>query len=258
MSAYNISGLVNVVLVAAWVEWAIDTILIYARFHTNAFIVHHFRSDFWWALSAYVHRYSSSSRYPVALTLDKVSRTLATISSTVSVYWGLARHIHDLTPTQISKNQFWYTLCITFTLVGISLGKIAIIAFILQIEGRSLKPYRKRFLYFLAITNTILIVAIIPVIWIQCIPAQAIWDVSVVGDCNGRRRNKLLSYFVGSMNSFIIHPLQEIVANIVTLLGYGTTVDFALSIYPMIVFWHLAIDVHTKLGLCALFTGGMV
>ena len=212
MSSNNDFSLSTAVLVAAWVEWVAGSIFMYARFHTNAFVIHQFRSDFWWALSAYVEWLLLSWWYLEALTVGQISATLATIFLTISVHWGFGHHVDSLTTLQIARNQFWYWLFITFALIGISLGKIAITAFILHIEGISLKLWKRRFLYFVTTSGFLVNLAIIPVIWTQCIPVEAIWDISVHGNCSGRRSNQLFAYFQGSMQNLLLLIISCLIA----------------------------------------------
>lgn len=115
--------------------------------------------------------------------------------------FGLGEHLADLVekdPALITKNQFYQWIFTTFAIVGISLGKLTIIAFILQIEGTTTLT-RKWVLYFFAASNIVVNIIILPIIWTQCTPTAKIWDDSITtGNCNGRRTNQLYGYFQGS------------------------------------------------------------
>jgi hypothetical protein len=135
------------------------------------------------------------------LTILQIVNLIATIFLTISVVFGLGEHLADLTekdPALITKNQFHQWLFTTFAIVGISLGKLTIIAFILEIEGTTTLT-RKWVLYVFAVSNIIVNIIILPIIWTQCTPTAKLWDDSIAtGNCNGRRRNQLYGYFQGS------------------------------------------------------------
>jgi hypothetical protein len=69
--------------------------------------------------------------------MSQVLAILATVFLTISVMFGLGEHLTDLVekdPGLINKNQFYQWIFTTFAIVAITLGKMAIITFILQIE----------------------------------------------------------------------------------------------------------------------------
>ncbi len=126
---------------------------------------------------------------------------LATVFLTVSVEFGLGDHIEDLlnhSPQSIIVNQLYEWLFNTCIIIGIALGKLAIIAFILQIEGASSKSGRNRVLYIFAALNIVVNIIIIPIVWVYCTPSANLWDDSLSGNCGGRMRNQLYGYLQGS------------------------------------------------------------
>jgi hypothetical protein len=117
------------------------------------------------------------------------------------VVFGLGQHLADLLasdPGLINTNQFYQWIFTTFAIIAIALGKLAIIAFILQIEGSALGR-RKWVLYSFAASNIVVNIPILPIIWVQCTPTAKMWDNALEGNCNGRLRNELYGYFQGSM-----------------------------------------------------------
>jgi hypothetical protein len=126
---------------------------------------------------------------------------LATVFLTVSVEFGLGDHLKDLvatSPESVSTNQFHQWLFTTCAITSIALGKLAIISFILQIEGTSQGSKRKWILYVFAVSNVLVNVIIIPIIWVQCTPTAKMWDEALEGNCRGRARNQTYGYFQGS------------------------------------------------------------
>ncbi|KAI9730960.1 MAG: hypothetical protein M1818_008035 [Claussenomyces sp. TS43310] len=218
----SVGGLGTTVLAVTWSEFAVGTILFLMRIYTNGFITRRWKPDFLWAAITYV----------LAL--------IATVFLTISVEFGLGRHLTDLVasdPELIPKNQFYQWMFTTFAIVAIALGKIAIIVFILQIEGSSVKGRRKYILYIFAVSNIIINIIILPIIWCQCSPTAKVWNNSLPGNCAGRKRNELYGYFQGS---------------------YGAALDLALALYPIFIFWNLQLRLHIKVGLMALFGFGIV
>ena len=135
------------------------------------------------------------------LTIFQSLAVIATIFLTLSVAFGLGEHLailEEKSPELIAKNQFYQWIFTTFAIVAITLGKIAIIAFILQIEGTTTLGKRKWVLYGFPASNLLVNIIILPIIWVQCSPTAKIWDDSLPGNCNGRLRNQLYGYFQGS------------------------------------------------------------
>ncbi|KAG0645989.1 hypothetical protein D0Z07_7935 [Hyphodiscus hymeniophilus] len=231
-------GLGPTVLATTWAECAASTALMVMRVYTNGFITKRWKADFWFATVTYVCHLLASS-FCSQLMLSQIINVTGTIFLTVSVMFGLGEHLHTLVekdPALITKNQFYQWIFTTFAIVGISLGKLTIIAFILQIEG-STTYGRKWVLYFFAVSIIIVNIIILPIIWTQCTPTAKIWDESIEGNCNGRRTNQLYGYFQGS---------------------FGAIMDVALALYPIFIFWSLKLQLHVKIGLMVLFGFGIV
>jgi hypothetical protein len=123
----------------------------------------------------------------------------------------------------------------TFSILAIAFGKMAVIQFILQLEGTNRNG--KRILYFCAASNCIVSFIFIPLLWAQCNPVNKIWNPSIVGACYGTETYTTFAYFQGS---------------------FGATLDTALALYPAIMLWHLQVQLHVKLGLVILFGFGIV
>lgn len=146
-------------------------------------------------------RFQTRIHIVLFLTVPQVLALLATIFLTISVLFGLGEHLADLLEKDselINKNQFYQWIFTTFAIAAIALGKIAIIAFILQIEGSTTLGRRKWVLYFFAASNIVVNIIILPIIWVQCTPTAKMWDESLPGNCEGRLRNQLYGYFQGS------------------------------------------------------------
>lgn len=120
---------------------------------------------------------------------------------------------------------------------GITFAKVAIIALLLALRAPNQKK-RGYFLHFLWITNVITAITITALVYTQCRPMKATWDITVShANCNGRRRAFSFTYVQGS---------------------WAAATDIFLAIYPIFVVWSLQTTMRMKLGFCVLMSGGLV
>ncbi|KAE8448820.1 hypothetical protein EG329_008822 [Mollisiaceae sp. DMI_Dod_QoI] len=213
------SGLGPTALAVTWSEFAAGTVLMALRIYTNGFIIRRWNPDFWWAFVSYI------------------CATLSSVFLTVSVDHGIGDHFSPAIPSSNPdpQSQFYQLIFTTFSFLAIVFGKMAVIQFILQLEGT--KRNGKRILYFCAISNFIVSIIIISLLWAQCSPANKMWDPSIAGACDGTETYTIFAYFQGS---------------------FGATLDTALALYPAVMLWHLQVKFHIKLGLIILFGFGIV
>ncbi|KAG8156367.1 hypothetical protein KVR01_013819 [Diaporthe batatas] len=120
-------------------------------------------------------------------------------------------------------------------IIGIVIGKLAIIAFLDQIRGRH--KGRPWFLWFIGASNIVVNITVVITIFLQCSPVEKIWDERVPGQCNVRASNLKYAYFQGS---------------------YSAVSDAALAIYPIYLIWGLQVTMRMKIGLCFLLGFGLV
>ena len=117
-----------------------------------------------------------------------------------SVEYGLGNHVGDLQAWS-RENALKYRWFFSGTaILALGLGKLAIISYLIIVQGDTLKvkPFRKWFMYFMAYTNVFVCVGITPLLWNQCQPAAKLWDESLEGHCFGRRRYQIFAYFWSS------------------------------------------------------------
>jgi hypothetical protein len=168
------------------------------------------------------------------------SQICAVVSSaflTISVDYGIGAHFSPATPLSNPdpQSQLYQLIFTTFSILAIAFGKMAVIQFILQLEGTNRNG--KRILYFCAASNCMVSFIFIPMLWAQCNPVNKIWNPSIAGACYGTETYTTFAYFQGS---------------------FGATLDTALALYPAIMLWHLQVKLHVKLGLIILFGFGIV
>lgn len=81
-------------------------------------------------------------------------------------------------------------------LVAIGLTKIAIVIFLLRIQGYfEIKSFA--FLWFLAGSNFVINCITFPFILTQCSPVQKLWNEGLRGTCEGRKRTQIMGYYQG-------------------------------------------------------------
>ncbi|PMD64508.1 uncharacterized protein K444DRAFT_660403 [Hyaloscypha bicolor E] len=213
------SGLGPTALAVTWSEFAAGTALMALRIYTNGFIIRRWNPDFWWAFSSYVCAILSSAFL------------------TISVDNGIGAHFSPATPSSNPdpQSQLYQLIFTTFSILAIAFGKMAVIQFILQLEGTNRNG--KRILYICAASNCMVSFIFIPLLWAQCNPVNKIWNPSIAGACYGRETYTIFAYFQGS---------------------FGAALDTALALYPAIMLWHLQVKLHVKLGLVILFGFGIL
>ena len=113
--------------------------------------------------------------------------------------YGLGLHLSDLQqvdPGWIAKALIYRWAFSALAVIALGLGKLAIMGYLVIIEGKSLntKRSRKWFLYFLAATNVSICIAMMPIIYTQCTPFNKLWDSRIVGQCTGGRRYQIFAY----------------------------------------------------------------
>lgn len=159
---------------------------------------------------------------------------------------------HDITGHAL----FYRWIFSSFAIIGLCMGKLAIIGFIISIEGRTLqaKPYRKWFLYSLAILNLALCIPMIPMLWFQCTPSRKSWDADFAGHCAGREAYATFAFAYGSKtdNQILCWTATDKPS------GYGVVLDFIFALYPVTIFWKLRVDIKVKIGLMLLFATGLL
>ncbi|TVY93115.1 hypothetical protein LAWI1_G002508 [Lachnellula willkommii] len=220
----SLPGLGLKILSTGWAGCAMGTIMFGMRIYVNAAMARKWDTALWLALATYF------------------ACLAATVVMTLSVKNGLGDHMSDLeawSPDSIREalRYRWYAsgVCI----VSLGLAKLSIINYLITVQGDTLKakPIRKWFMYFLAYSNLLLCIGMTLVLWTQCKPTNKLWDVSIKGQCSGRRRYQICAYFWSS---------------------YEGALDMVLSLYPITIFWNLKLPTHIKIGLVLLFATGIL
>jgi len=156
---------------------------------------------------------------------------------TLSVLYGLGNHTKQVAFEDAATASLYNWTFEMIAIIDIGFAKIAIIAFILMLQGPT-HPKMKWVLHFIWISNFLVNINQIVLITFQCKPMSAFWDTRIENpDCTLRPTVSKIGFMQG---------------------GWGAATDFALAIYPVFIYWKLQMSWRLKLGLFALTGGGMV
>ncbi|KAM0796506.1 hypothetical protein BDR22DRAFT_893191 [Usnea florida] len=218
-------GLGPTLLGVSWMEFSITTIIIVLRAYTKVKLVS--RGGSWalfWAVCAWVLG-----------VFNGVSLTVAAAS-------GMGNHQNSLSNHDFSTALHWVWVGNATTLLSISFGKIAVVAFLLTIQGETYKV--KRYMLYFLCTSTVgfdlsavlLNLTTVLIIFLQCDPPRKLWHPELPGNCNIEAVNGIMGYVCGA---------------------YGAFVDLALAVYPVFLLYQLQISKRMKLGISTLMAAGV-
>ncbi|CAI7607540.1 unnamed protein product [Penicillium glandicola] len=207
-----------VILAVSWAETCIGLFFFGLRFLSNWKFVGRFRWDF------------------AVAGLTVVTETTAQVFLQFSVNAGMGHHLEELSDSQIVTALHWSWVFQLLAIAASMLGKLAILAFLVQIRGRhEKKPW---FLIILGVLIGAINIAVLGTILGQCKPMYKLWDDSVEGTCHpGRKINQNYSFFQASFNSFT---------------------DALLASYPVHLFWKLQMKLRIKVALSILMGLGWI
>ncbi|KAJ5274558.1 hypothetical protein N7505_003103 [Penicillium chrysogenum] len=207
-----------VILAVSWTETCIGLFFFGLRFLSNWKFVGRFRWDF------------------AVAGLTVATEGTAQVFLQLSVNAGMGRHLDSLSDTQIVTALHWSWVFQLLAIAASMLGKLAILAFLVQIRGRhEKKPW---FLIILGGFIGAVNIAVLGTILGQCRPMHKLWDDSVEGTCDpGRKMNQNYSFFQASFNAFS---------------------DILLALYPVHLFWKLQMKLRIKIALSILMGLGWI
>ncbi|KAL4922764.1 hypothetical protein BDW62DRAFT_2743 [Aspergillus aurantiobrunneus] len=206
------------ILAVSWAETAVGLVFFALRFVSNWKIVARFRWDF------------------VVASMTVITQVIAQIFLQLSVDAGMGQRIRTLSHTnevRALKTSWVFQL---LAIAASMLGKLAILAFLIQIRGRhERKPW---FLIVVGVLVAAVNITVLGTILGQCSPMEKLWDDSLPGTCDpGRVVNQNYSFFQGSFNSFL---------------------DALLASYPAHLFWKLQMKRRIKIALSVLMGLGWI
>jgi len=156
---------------------------------------------------------------------------------TFSAFRGFGMHIWDSTLPDVilSLKYFWVSICVG--VLGICFAKSAVIALLLGVRGPN-QHKRAYFLHFLWISNFVLSILLITLIYTQCNPQDQIWNPTETNaKCDLRPQTVIVGYLQGA---------------------WAAMTDVVLALYPIMIVWDLQTSRKMKLGFCILMSGGIM
>lgn len=181
---------------------------------------------------------------------------LTQVFGLLSVLHGLGNHITLIMKVGELHNFLLFTwITVFFFNLAIPTGKVAVAAFLIEMNGQGSKsnlrtffhqtqltsssdPKIRKSLVAVAVLNIVLNIPQVLLVWFQCSPVNALWDPLRQSDCD-HRKSVYYTYFVGAVAAIS---------------------DFYLAIVPIQMLLPLRIDRKLKWGLgflmgCGVFAG---
>ncbi|PSK57831.1 hypothetical protein B9Z65_9033 [Elsinoe australis] len=208
------------VLAVSWFFCALTLIVIGLRTYTTVFIIRRPRIDLWIML--------------VALVLACISQGF----THRAVMHGIGQTIGRVAIPDAFKANLNVIISVCIGQISLIIGKWGTALLILQIQGQTL-PRLKWILYVALTLNTVIGLIASILMWLGCnhIPDQ--WQTNPITNpsCPRFRVSNNLSF---------------------TYWAVSATTDIILSVYPALIFLPLNMSLKRRLGLCVLFSGGVV
>ncbi|KAL2057152.1 hypothetical protein ABVK25_002891 [Lepraria finkii] len=214
--AYGGSG--PILVCVSWMELLLTTIIIAVRAYTKIKLV---PRGGWWAL------FRAICAWAVGV--------FNGIAYTVAARFGMGNHESNLSDHDFSRAMHWVWVGNATTLISISFGKIAVVAFLLTIQGETYRT-KRHLLYFLCTSTVLLNLTTVIIIFLQCDPPRKLWEPELPGNCNMEEVNGKVGYVGGA---------------------YGAFVDLALAVYSVSLVYNLQIGKRMKLGISTLMAAGV-
>ncbi|KAJ5489729.1 hypothetical protein N7539_004619 [Penicillium diatomitis] len=136
-----------------------------------------------------------------ALILSLIAWLLTAITQTfgvLAVLHGLGNHVTSIAQVGELGNFLFYTwMTVFFFNLAIPTGKVAVAAFLIEMNGQG-NPKIRKSLIAVAATNIAVNIPQALLVWVQCSPTNALWDPLQQDKCD-YRKNVYYNYFVGSV-----------------------------------------------------------
>jgi hypothetical protein len=210
------TGMSAAVLMVTWVETCIGLIFLTMRFLSSWKFTGRFRWDFWIAALTVVSASNNiiddlkkATRWSRIGTDHGILRiqatqTIAQIFLQLSVRAGMGNHATDLSEASRVVALKWGWVFQLLAIGASMLGKLAILAFLMEVRGRhTSKPW---LLIILGVLIFAINITVMGTILGQCSPMEKLWNDALPGTCDpGRKMNQNYSFFQASSS---ISPLN--------------------------------------------------
>lgn len=128
----------------------------------------------------------------------QVTQTTAQVFLQLSVRAGMGNHAADLSDESLVVALKWGWAFQLLAIGASMLGKLAILAFLMQVRGRhASKPW---LLIILGVLIFAINITVMGTILGQCSPMEKLWNDALPGTCDpGRKMNQNYSFFQASL-----------------------------------------------------------
>ncbi|KAE8159855.1 hypothetical protein BDV40DRAFT_302867 [Aspergillus tamarii] len=175
---------------------------------------------------------------------------------TVSVRYGLGDHQNLLSAHNIVQTNLWSWMAQIVAILCLVISRIAVIAFLLSLQGRT-SSIGRIVLYAVGAVQGIINVIEVALILKQCDPTEKLWNPAVVGTCDRVLICSQVGFLQGSM--CMKNKLSTEFKPINYYLGIGAAADLFLAFYPVHIIGRLQqMKLSTKIGLCLIMSGGLI
>ncbi|KAL5358731.1 hypothetical protein BJX96DRAFT_173712 [Aspergillus floccosus] len=218
MTTADYNGFQRAFFIVCWIEFIVAILLLCARCYTALRIVHRIAADFYLALGTFI--------------LGAGSMSMLTVGAAHGLGVSMALLSHK--ERELALMYGWINQFIALFAIG--LGKLAIVSFLSRIQGYQTR-LRAIVLWTLAASNLLVNIIAAILLIVQCSPVTRLWDAQIPGQCPGRKRIQIFGFVQGPYSAFV---------------------DFALALYPILIFSRVQVfSIATKIGLCVLMGCGL-
>ncbi|KAJ5088501.1 hypothetical protein N7456_012117 [Penicillium angulare] len=208
-------------LAGLWVPWPFASMLLVTRFWSRIA-----RKDLGWD--------------DYFMLFSWVLYTTAVALSTVLIAHGGIRHIEYLSLGDLTFVMKLEAISEPIGMFALVFGKSSVALFIRRISGTT-KKWRRWFLDVNVVLYFLVSIAVLGVMFGQCAPAKALWDVELRESGQAK-----------CMNSTVVLSLYMLQG------AWGAYLDFALATLPLTFLLELKIDLPKKIALCILLGLGVI
>ena len=123
---------------------------------------------------------------------------LSQVLVTISVSWGMGKHVNLLSRESVTMSLKYSWVSQVTNYFVTSVGKVAVVAYIASIQGRSNAKPKRILLWTVGSLQMVVCIVTIFFIFAQCTPVAKLWNETLQGSCNRRQLHENFAIFAGS------------------------------------------------------------
>ena len=181
------------------------------------------------------------------------------ILATIAINHGLGMDINAIETHHDRLMALKYlTIAPNPSIMSVGVGKISIVLLLHRLMGVSMTRLNFYLLWTLMFITVCLTIGAVVVVMAFCIPAQAIWDKSVSGNCMDVRTQLGVGMTQCCQLSLEYPRVKSQTAiQVLTMLGFNAFTDLFLGLFPIYIFYDLQMPLRRKIGLTMLMGVGI-